>query len=80
MEVGEVKVYDRQVTTYSIRVECSGKAILLNVDEQGWARIKSRYYEDPTIGSTLAEFRIGDLRPVHAAIGAVLEAMGEEGE
>jgi len=82
MEVGEVTVYQREVITYSVKVACANATITLNVDDMGLVRVMGHLLKDQSTVTRfdLAEFNVAYLRPVHAAIGAVLEAIDEDGE
>ena len=83
MEVGEVTVHQREVITYSVKVACANATITLNVDDMGVVRVMGHLsLEDQSTVTRfeLAEFNVAYLRPVHAAIGAVLEAIDEDGE
>jgi len=80
MEVGEVTVYQREVTTYSIKVGGPSATVTLNVDDMGTVRVMGHLMKDDAsvMRFELAEFNSAYLRQVHAAMGAVLEAMGDD--
>lgn len=75
MEVGEVRVVHRETVTYNIEVKGHGIIVSLNIDEHGTVKVTGRYSQTASIHFGLAEFNSKYLRQVHAAIGAVLEAM-----
>jgi len=81
MEVGEVIVYQREITTYSVKVDGPTTTITLNVDDMGVVKVLGHLLGGDAAAARfkLAEFNSAYLGQVHAAMGAVLEAMEGEG-
>lgn len=75
MEVEDVRVMRREVTAYSTNVITAGITISLNIDGHGTVKVTGCYSSKASPYFELAEFNSKYLPQVHAAIGAVLEAM-----
>ena len=80
MEVGEVRKASRTVYAYSVQVATDTGRVILSIDEQDqvWIRTLLGHDIEQKVRVDLANFGAAYLRPVHAAIGAVLEAMEED--